>query len=201
MNCLTGGFIHRRHDGVRDILAQIMDQVSYDVRIEPQLQPLSGEILEPGSNLEDEARTDFAARGYWTKAEIAHFDVKVFNPYAKSNLGSTLVALFKRNESAKKKEYGDRIIRVEHGSFTPVVLSAYGGFGVETSRFIASLIDKVSTKRDLHRSFVANYIRTKLSFHLVRSQTLCIRGSRSLYTPTINLGDAEIVQEASGINP
>ena len=107
---------------------------------------------------------------------------------------------FKANETAKKQEYGERIIQIEHGSFTPLVLSAYGGFGVETGRCVSNLISKVAEKRGLLRSYVANYIRTKLSFHLVRSQVLCIRGSRSLYTPTINIGDAEVVQESAGIN-
>ena len=180
-------------------MAQIMDQISYDVRIEPQLQPLTGEVLEAGSNTDDEARADIAARGFWLKYEMAFFDVKVFNPFAKTYLNQKLETVFKLCESAKKREYGDRIVTVEHGSFTPIVMSAYGGFGTETSRYIANVIDKVAEKRDLHRSFVANYIRTKLSFHLVKSQVLCIRGSRSLYTPTINVGEAEVVQENAGI--
>ena len=199
MNCLTGGFVHRRHDGVRDILAQTLNQVAYDVRIEPQLQPLTGEVIDQRGNLDDEARTDIAARGFWAKGEMAHFDVKVFNPYAKSYLGSSLDALFKQNESAKKREYGERIVRIEHGSFTPVVLSAYGGFGVETNRFLAHLINKIADKRDLERSYVANYIRTKISFHLVRSQVLCIRGARKLYTPTIDVDESEVAQETARI--
>ncbi len=199
MNCLTGGFIHKRHDGVRDIFAKILDQVSYDVRIEPHLQPLSGETLPATANQDDEARADFAARGFHNKGEMNFFDVKVFNPFSKTSLNKKLDTAFKANETAKKQEYCERIVQIEHGSFTPVVMSAYGGFGVETGRFVASLIDKVAEKRGLHRSFVANYIRTKLSFHLVRSQVLCIRGSRSLYTPTINIDEVEVVQESAGI--
>ena len=30
MNCLTGGFIHKRHDGVRDVIAKIVSEVAYD---------------------------------------------------------------------------------------------------------------------------------------------------------------------------
>ena len=45
MNCLTGGFIHKRHDGIRDILAQLMDQVSYDVYIlNPLFNPSRGKV-------------------------------------------------------------------------------------------------------------------------------------------------------------
>ena len=40
MNCLTGGFIHRRHNGIRDIVAQIMKDVTYDVSTESLLEPV-----------------------------------------------------------------------------------------------------------------------------------------------------------------
>ena len=199
MNCLTGGFIHRRHDGVRDIVAQMMKDVSYDVGTEPMLQPLSGETFPTSTNIDDEARVDIKARGFWGREEIAFFDVRVFNPFARSHMNTNLEALFRKNESDKKKEYAERVIRIEHGTFTPIVLSAYGGYGLETSKFISTLINKVADKHDLNVSVVANYIRTKLSFHLIRSQVLCIRGSRRLRAPCINVGDMEFVQGLSDI--
>ena len=57
----------------------------------------------------------------------------MFNPIAKSNLNKDLDAAFRIHESMKKNAYNERIIRVEHGSFTPVILSSYGGFGRESS--------------------------------------------------------------------
>ena len=199
MNCLKGGFIHKRHDGVRDIMAQAMNDVAYDVCIEPPLQPLSGESLSTGVNVEEEARLDIKARGFWNRDEMAFFDVRIFNPFAKSYLNTKIETVFRQQEAEKKREYGERVIRIEHGSFTPLVMSAYGGCGVETSRCISKLVDKISEKFDMDRSNVANYIRTKLSFHLVRSQVLCIRGSRSIRVPKIDLGEVEYVQGLSEI--
>ena len=201
MNCLTGGFIHKRHDGVRDIMAKAMNDVTYDVCIEPPLQPLSGENLPSGANADEEARPDIKARGFWNKHEMAFFDVRIFNPFAKSYLNTKLETVFKQQEAEKKKEYGERIVRIEHGSFTPIVMSAYGGFGVETSKCISNLVDKISEKFDMNRSSVANYIRTKLSFHLVRSQVLCLRGSRSIRIPKIDLAEIEHIQGLSEIKP
>ena len=178
-----------------------MKDVTYDVCTEPPVQPLSGEPLPYGFNIEDEARLDIKARGFWGREEMAFFDVRIFNPFAKSRRNMNLDALFRKNECDKKKEYGPRIVKIEHGTFTPVVRSAYGGFGVETSKCISNLINKVADKHDLNMSVVANYIRTKLSFHLVRAQVLCIRGSRTLRTPTINMGDVEVVQGLSEIRP
>ena len=102
----------------------MVDNVAYEVQTEPSLQPLTGETLSPGSNIEDEARLDIAARGFWQRGEMAFFDVRVFNPFAKSHLNLKLETVFKSNESQKKREYNDRVIKIEHGSFTPIVASA-----------------------------------------------------------------------------
>ena len=201
MNCLTGGFIHKRHDGIRDIMAKAMKDVTYDVCIEPPLQPLSGENLPSGANVDEDARPDIKARGFWNKHEMAFFDVRIFNPFAKSYLNTKLETVFKQHEAEKKREYGEGVVRIEHGSFTPLVMSAYGGCGVETSKCISNLVDKISEKFDMNRSNVANYIRTKLSFHLVRSQALCIRGSRSIRIPKIDLAEVEYIQGLSEIKP
>ena len=41
-----------------------------DIRIEPQMQPLSGEVIEVGSNVDDAARLHIAAKGFWSKGEM-----------------------------------------------------------------------------------------------------------------------------------
>ena len=64
MNCLTGGFIHKRHDGVRDVIAKVLNEVAYDVETEPALQPLTGENLPQSTNTDDQARLDIAADSF-----------------------------------------------------------------------------------------------------------------------------------------
>ena len=114
------------------VIAKIVDEVAYDVQIEPQLEPVTGEDLPASTNTEDEARLDIAARGFWQRGEKAFFDVRVFNPFAKTHLNSNIDTVFKQNETAKKRDYNERVISIEHGSFTPIVTSAYGGCGRET---------------------------------------------------------------------
>ena len=72
-------------------------------------------------------------------------------------------------------------------------MSSLGGFGIETSRFVSRLIEKLSTKKDMEQSVVANYVRTKISFELIRSQVACIRGSRQLRKIHIDSGDMELI--------
>lgn len=200
MQCKLGGFVIRRHNGIRDLLAKILDEVAHEVRIEPPLQPVTGETLRPGTLEEEDAHPDIAARGFWQKYEMAFFDVRVFNPFAKSHLSRNLEAVFRTSETEKKTAYNDRIIKIEHGSFTPIVMSALGGLGKESSHFLSKLVEKVAEKRGIEKSGVANYIRTKLSYNLIRSQVACIRGSRSLWKkPVINTGDIELVNGSTRI--
>ena len=65
MSCMKGGFIHRRHDEVRDLFADLLSDVCHDVEIEPQLETLTGEALHGSANLSDEARLDVCARDFW----------------------------------------------------------------------------------------------------------------------------------------
>ena len=76
------------------------------------LQPLTGETFAARSaNTDDNARLDIRARGFW-------------NNYPPSNRSADA---YKRHEQAKKREYGQRVREVEHGVFTPLVLSSNGG--------------------------------------------------------------------------
>ena len=125
---------------------------------------------------------------------MAFFDIRVFNPFAKSHLNQSLETVFKNNETIKKKAYNDRVIQVEHGSFTPVVYSSFGGCSKETSMFVSKLIEKVAVKNGMETSVVANYIRTKVSFELIRSQVACIRGSRAMKRMNIDTKEIEAVR-------
>ena len=47
---------------------------------------------------------------------------------------------------------------------------------------------------------MASYIRTKISYELIRSHVACIGGSRGLWKkPVIDIGECEVVDTASGI--
>ena len=193
MSCLKGGYIHRRHDRIRDMIADLLDGVSANTQIEPMLQPLSGELIPSGANTEDEARLDIATRGFWQECEMAFFDVRVFNPFAKSHLTRNLNAVFRSNESAKKTAHNTRVTQIEHGSFTPLVFSSFGGCGKETSCFLSKLAEKIAKKYDIESFIIKNYMRTKLCFELVRSQVACIRGSRSLKKIAIETSEMEVL--------
>ena len=53
-----------------------------------------------------------------------------------------------------------------------------GGMGVECSRFISHLASKLANKQDEKYSTVTSWIRTRLSFEILKSAVMCLRGSR-----------------------
>ena len=69
MSCLKGGYIHQRHDRLRDMFAALIDDVAHSTQVEPMLQPLSGENIPLNANREDDARLDIAARSFWQQCE------------------------------------------------------------------------------------------------------------------------------------
>ena len=64
LSCPRGGFIYQRHNEIRDTLAMTLNEVTKDVTIEPQLEPITGERLGRGVIKEDGARADISARGF-----------------------------------------------------------------------------------------------------------------------------------------
>ena len=85
MTCKKGGYVILRHNSLRDLFAEILEEVCSDVQIEPPLLPLTGEKLPHGSNTTPGARLDFSARNLWSPLAKAFIDVRIFNPQAKTN--------------------------------------------------------------------------------------------------------------------
>ena len=102
-------------------------EVCNDVGIEPVLQPLQGEKFQHKSAIIDEdARLDFVTRGFWQgRNERSFFDIHIFNPHAPTNKKSSLFSVYKRHENMKKRAYAQRIVDMEHSSFTCCSVSVW----------------------------------------------------------------------------
>ena len=85
-----------------------------------------------------------------------------------------------RKEKQKKRAYNERVQEMEHGSFTPIVMSATGGMTMKCSKFYSCLSEMIAEKRDQPYSVIASWIHRKISFSLIRSIGMCIGGSRSV---------------------
>ena len=195
LNCPRGGFPSIRHNEIRDITADLLSEVCHNVGIEPSLQSISGEhLFYRTANREDGARLDVVAESFWGKdRQRAFFDVRVFNPYAQSHRNTSLTQCYKQNELQKKRAYDQRVREIEHGSFSPLVFSTTGGMGPTATIVYKRLASMIAKKHNKTYSKTIHWLRCRLSFSLLRSAIMCLRGSRSsLHHPELSLQNIDL---------
>ena len=180
MICRRGGFVIQRHNELRDLEADLLSNVCNDVEVEPVLQPITGETLNRGANRAQDARLDIHARGFWERQRSAFFDVRVCHLNADSYREQNPEQIYRQHEMEKKRLYADRILEVEQGTFTPLVFSSHGGMGTECKIYHKRLVELLSTKKGESYANTMQWVRSKVSFALIRSALLCLRGSRSI---------------------
>ena len=158
-SCPKGALPSNSHNRVRDITAHLLTEVCPNVGIEPNLQPLTGESFPLRSiNVEEGARLDIRAQDVWDSSKrSAYFDVRVFNSYAPSNSKSSTKACYRRHEE-KRREYERRILEVEHGTFTPLVMSASGGWGPSATVAFKRLAGLIAAKQGQSYSRTLQFI-------------------------------------------
>jgi len=107
------------------------------------------------------------------------FDVRVFNPLAKSHFNQSLSSCYCKNENEKKRAYEECIRNFEHGTFTSLVFSVAGDMGPIASTFYKCLASMLSAKTQQSYNQTICWISCSLSFSLIRSMVMCLRGARS----------------------
>ena len=182
LSCGKGGYVIHRHNEIRDTTSALLKEVPHvhSVEIEPPLQPLTSEELNGRSaNAQDNGRLDIKCKGFWNSTQDAFFDVRVCNSLASSyqNLGSD--AIMRKNEREKRRAYEQRVREIEHGSFTPLVISVTGGMGPSATIFYKRLASLIAEAKKQPYSKVITWIRCKIRFSLLKAAITSIRGSRS----------------------
>ena len=174
--CMKGGYVLMRHNALRELNAELQQEVCRDVVTEPKLLPLDGEVIT--GTTADGAGPDISSRGMWSTFERTFFDVRVLHPNCPSYQTSSLSTLYANHEGQKIKKYNSRVLTVEKGSFTPLVYTTFGGCGPQTVRYHKRLAELISRKRNEDYKHVISHIRTRIRFSLLRSALVAIRGER-----------------------
>ena len=183
MVCRYGGLIIQRHNEIRDLEAEMLRMVCTDVEIEPVLQEITGKELNRGANKAPDARLDVHARGFWDRQQSAFFDVRVCHPNADSYRELSPKQIFQLHENEKKRQYSRRVLEVEQGTFTPLVFTSTGGMADECKRFHSRLAEVLALKKGDDYATTISWIRAKVSFAILRSALLCLRGTRRKRSP------------------
>lgn len=73
---------------------------------------------------------------------------------------------------------------VEHGTFTPSIIGTNGEMGEECQKFVKWLAELLALKQMESYASSVSLTRTKLSFEVLRSGVLGVRGSRTPWKRT-----------------
>ena len=181
LSCSHGSFPSIRHNEVRDITAELLSEVCQNVGTEPHLQPVTNEhLIHRTANRENGAQLDVAADSSWgNNRQCTFFDIRVFNPLAPSYQNTSLAQCYRKNELEKRRAYDERVREIEHGSFSPLVFSNNGGMGAVATVVYKRLAAMIAEKHEKPYSKTMQWIGCHLSFSLLRSSIMCLRGSHS----------------------
>ena len=179
MICKRGGFVIQRHNELRDLQAEMLRMVCNGVETEPVLQDITEQELNRGTNTSPDARLHILAREFWERQRSAFFDVRICHPNADSYRDMDLNQIYRQHEAEKKRQYASRVLKGEHATITPLGFSTTGGMAAECKRYHCRLAEFLATKKGESDANTISWIRTRVSFALLRSTLLCLRGSRA----------------------
>ena len=97
---------------------------------------------------------------------------------SKTNQGKPTAAIFKEQESERKRKYQQRVLEVEMGSFTPIIFGTKGGIGEDCKMFMKHLAEKLAEKDVEGHPYVISWLRNRVSLEILKSANTSIRGSR-----------------------
>ena len=115
LTCKRGGFVVRRHNGVRDLEAQLMKEVCSDVKVEPELIPIGNEILN--GNVAEKARLDVSGIGVWGGQERTFLDIRILHPNCESYKHKSMKQVYAIHKAEKKRSYNERSFRLSTSAF------------------------------------------------------------------------------------
>ena len=77
-------------------------------------------------------------------------------------------------------------MNIEHGTFTPLVFSVSGSLYKQCSMFHKHVAEQLAIKTGERYETIISTILCKLSFPILKSVLMCVRGSRSHNLKTID---------------
>ena len=171
LGCMKGGLVTRRHNEVRDEIADLA-QMAYGtsaVRIEP--------TVREGTTNAEGLRADISVRGVYENQVEASLDIRVTDTDAESFKLKSVLQVLKSQEMDKKRKY-KKPCEERRWHFTPFICSVDGALGKEALGFLKRLAHKLAIKWHSNYSVVMGFVRARVSLAIVRATSLCIRGSR-----------------------
>ena len=79
----------------------------------------------------------------------------------------------------RSENNNSRVTEIEQGTFTQLVFTTTGGMADQRLRYHSRLAELLSAKKQEGYATTILWVRAKVSFAILRSALLCLRGSRT----------------------
>eukprot|EP00923_Selenidium_pygospionis_P002843 GHVN01004364.1.p1 GENE.GHVN01004364.1~~GHVN01004364.1.p1 ORF type:complete len:695 (+),score=78.46 GHVN01004364.1:2-2086(+) len=170
LSCKVGGLVVRRHNEVRDTLGDLCAKaLGRQVIREPEIVRSDGE--------REGLVADLAVRGVFQPQTEALFDICVIDTDAQSHLNKTPAEVLAAAATMKHRKY-DEEVKKRRGRFVPFAISVDGMMHKEAEEIIKAISRRLSVRWSRRYSECVCWVRTRLSFALIRATNQSIRGSR-----------------------
>ena len=169
LDCRKGGLVIQRHNEIRDAVGDLANLVWKDVHREP--------VVREATENSPALIADLAVRGVWQTQSVALLDIRVIDTDAQSYLSRSVQSILSSAETEKRTKY-QAACEFRRAAFTPFITSVDGALGKESKAFLHKLTGLLTIKWQKSLDETTNWIRTRLSFAILRATNHCIRGSR-----------------------
>eukprot|EP00923_Selenidium_pygospionis_P003985 GHVN01006330.1.p1 GENE.GHVN01006330.1~~GHVN01006330.1.p1 ORF type:complete len:304 (+),score=26.87 GHVN01006330.1:657-1568(+) len=170
LQCKVGGLVVRRHNEMRDALGDLLAKaLGRQVIKEP--------IIVPPTEGNKGKVADLAVRGVFQPQAEALFDICVVDTDAQSHITKSPTEVLAAAAKMKHNKY-DEAVRERRGKFIAFAVSVDGMMDAEAQLVVESLSRRLSVRWQRRYSQCVSWVRTRLSFALIRATNQCIRGSR-----------------------
>ena len=166
-----GMLLHKKHDGIRNLLTSLLSKVCKNVEVEHYLLPIENEVF------------DLLIHGQkpWGEAgqkKLQHSSMYVLRMctqrVTRKNLQNDLQGAQEREE----KEVLTKSYWRGNGIVNPFVFGTNGGIGKECKLFLSKLAENLFRKSGESYASVTSWLTTGILFEILRSVYTCGRGSR-----------------------
>jgi len=178
LNCKKGGLVTFRHNELRDLNIELVKSAGFSQTVK---EPI---ISDADKNGEGGLRADWGVRGFWEHQREALFDCRIFNADAISYVNTPITTLLENQRNDKKKQYNSAVEK-RRGTFTPFIASCDAILDVEAEHYLKRLSSYLSEKWEKSYSEVIGWVRARVQVCILRSVSLCLRGSRTKWLSSI----------------
>ncbi len=160
-----------RHNEIRDAVGDLANLVWTTVHREP--------IVREADDLRQIPAlvADLGVRDVWQPQDLTLLDIRVIDTDATSYQTRAVKSVLRDAETSKKRKYSTACTD-RRAAFTPFIVSVDGTLGSEATTFIRRLSERLSLKWSRPYSNVTHWVRTRLSFAMLRATSNCLRGNR-----------------------